>query len=82
MGFMKIWLENDTTVICAQGENRREMPRFIPISNPEGKLFSCENKAAGWHHKTKEREFLRILYGDYKASKSRPLRAKSAKSMI
>ena len=60
--FIKFWLANDRTVICAQGENKAEIPAFIPIEHDDGRLFSCAGKLAGWHHRRAERDVLKKLY--------------------
>jgi hypothetical protein len=60
--FIAIWLDNDQTVICSRGENKPQLPDFIPIENDDGALFSCYGKLAGWHHGKREMEFLKDLF--------------------
>jgi len=60
--FFETWLTNDRTILCAKGENRRAIPKYIPIENEDGTLFSCHGKLAGWHHRKREREFLKELF--------------------
>lgn len=62
--FFDTWLANDTTVLCARGENRGAIPKYIPIDNEQGTLFSCHGKLAGWHHRKTEQDFLRALHRD------------------
>lgn len=69
MDFMRIWITNDVTVICAKGENKAELPPYIPISNDEGLLFGCDRKLAGWYYRKKERNLLMSLHQDYQAEK-------------
>jgi hypothetical protein len=60
--FLETWLANDRTILCAKGENKRAIPKYIPIENEAGTLFSCHGKLAGWHHRKSEREFLKELF--------------------
>lgn len=59
--FFEQWLRSDETVLCARGENRRELPTFIPFSNKEN-LFNCQDMTVGFRHGEKEIEFLENLY--------------------
>ena len=72
---MKFLISKDETVPCATGENEIMLPSYLPISNPEGKLFSCESKLAEWHLKKQERDCLKGLYEDYDKGKVVPLRS-------
>jgi hypothetical protein len=63
--FLSRWILNDKTVICAKGENRIIVPRYISFQNDDGQLFSCANVLAGWRHTEKEREFLKNLHHRY-----------------
>jgi len=56
------WLANDHTILCAKGENKPAIPKYIAIENEDGTLFSCHGKLAGWHHRKREREFLKELF--------------------
>lgn len=60
--FLNTWLQNDTTVFCASGENKASMPNYIEFENADGELFSCHRKLAGWHHRRREQDFLRTLF--------------------
>jgi hypothetical protein len=60
--FLETWLANDRTILCAKGENKRAIPKYIPIENEDGTLFSCHGKLAGWYHRKREREFLKELF--------------------
>lgn len=60
--FFETWLAHDCTILCAKGENKRAIPKYIPIENEDGTLFSCLGKLAGWHHGKREREFLKDLF--------------------
>ena len=60
--FLKIWLQNDKTVLCALGENKTSLPDFIPFENADGELFSCHRVLAGWRHHRREQEFLKNLF--------------------
>ena len=71
-GFMKFWIGKDETILCAIGENKISLPSYLPISNPEGSFFSSEGKLAGWHHRRRERDFLRGLYEDYRKGNAVP----------
>jgi hypothetical protein len=62
--FLDIWLTNDRTILCARGENRLAIPKYIPIENDDGTLFSCHGKLAGWHHRKRERGFLKQLFDE------------------
>jgi hypothetical protein len=63
--FMEIWIDNDQTVICSRGENKAQLPEYIPIDNDDGALFSCYGKLAGWHHGKREIEFLKLLFDQH-----------------
>ncbi len=63
--FMEFWFENDKTILCAQGENKNNIPPFCRIENHNGALFSCKGKLAGWHHRKTERDFLSSLHEKY-----------------
>lgn len=60
--FLNEWLQNDKTVLCAQGENTTFLPTYIEFENANGELFSCHGKLAGWRHGQRERDFLRALF--------------------
>jgi hypothetical protein len=70
--FIRTWLNNDQTVICARGENKQTLPKYIPIENDDGTLFSCAGKLAGWHHGKKEIEFLKNLFKMHLANSNSP----------
>jgi hypothetical protein len=59
--FFETWLAADRTILCAKGENKHSPPECIPVENEDGTLFSCK-RVVGWHHRNKEREFLRKLF--------------------
>lgn len=58
--FIRYWLENDRTVLCARGENRETVPPHIAIHNPFGELFRSK-KVAGFHVRAAERQVLQHL---------------------
>jgi hypothetical protein len=60
--FFEIWVANDPTILCARGENKHGLPKYIPFDNDDGTLFSCDRKLAGWHHRKRERDFLKELF--------------------
>lgn len=60
--FIATWIDNDRTVICSRGENKTQLPEYIPIGNDDGTLFSCAGILAGWRHSKKEIEFLKTLF--------------------
>ncbi len=72
--FMEFWIKRDQTVFCIKSENRQTIPDYLPISNENGKLFSCDGVLAGWHHKKAEREFLEGFSGDFRNKKIKPIR--------
>ena len=76
------WLANDLTVLCSKGENRKTIPKYIPIDNELGTLFSCHGKLAGWHHRTAERDFLLALHHDNGKSLQRGMASKSSGAMV
>jgi hypothetical protein len=76
--FFDTWLANDATVLCAKGENRATIPKYIPIDNELGALFSGHRKLAGWHHRKAEQDFLRALHQDH--TKSNQKRAEPERS--
>jgi hypothetical protein len=80
--FFDSWLANDSTILCARGENRETIPKYISIDNKQGTLFSCHGKLAGWHHRKVERDFLRALYDSHSKSRQRPLKLKEGRSVI
>jgi hypothetical protein len=73
--FMEFWISRDNTVICAPGENKKMIASWLPIPNEEGKLFSCEKKIAGWHHRKPEIQFLQGFYNDFKDGKIKSISA-------
>lgn len=58
--FIEFWFAHDRTVLCARGENKAIVPKFIAIENHDGSLFSSTRIA--WRHGKKEREVLEALY--------------------
>jgi hypothetical protein len=58
--FIEYWLENDRTVLCADGENKAIVPHYIEIESNGGSLFS--SNFVGWRHGKKERDLLRSLF--------------------
>ena len=80
--FFATWLANDCTVLCAKGENRKTLPKYIPIDNEEGTLFSCHGKLAGWHHRKTEQDFLRALHHDHGKSRQRRAEPKESSAMV
>lgn len=38
--FFEIWLANDRTILCARGENKVAIPKYIPIENDDGLSIS------------------------------------------
>ena len=58
--FIEYWLANDSTVLCAVGENKAIVPRFIEIENHDGLLFS--SNLVGWRHGKTERDLPRSLF--------------------
>ena len=65
--FIEFWVSNDSTVMCARGENKYSVPPHLLIVNDQGELFSCKGKLAGWHHKRAERKYLKDLYDGFKS---------------
>ena len=55
-----VWLQNDKVVLCGPGENKAQVPDYIPFANDDG-LFHCTVFA--WQHKQPEQELLRSLHG-------------------
>jgi len=62
--FIEYWFAHDRTVLCARGENRAVVPKFIAIENHDGSLFSSTRIA--WRHGKKERELLEVLYNRFR----------------
>jgi len=58
--FLNVWMQNDRTVLCAQGENKATIPTFIEFENANGELFSSHGM--GWRHGRRERDFLKALF--------------------
>lgn len=58
--FIEYWFAHDRTVLCARGENKAIVPRFIAIENNDGSLFPSTRIA--WRHGKKECELLQTLY--------------------
>jgi hypothetical protein len=58
--FIKYWFAHDRTILCARGENKAIVPKFIAIENHDGSLFRSTRIA--WRHGKKERELLKALY--------------------
>lgn len=58
--FIEYWFAHDRTVLCARGENKAIVPKFIAIENHDGSLFPSTRIA--WRHGRKERELLQTLY--------------------
>ncbi|GMO57981.1 hypothetical protein BwSG20_09990 [Bradyrhizobium ottawaense] len=58
--FIEYWFAHDRTVLCARGENKAVIPKYIEIENHDGSLFSSTRIA--WRHGKKEREVLEALY--------------------
>ena len=56
---VSIWIENDRTVLCAKGQNRKMVPNFIEFNIGSEILFP--NAQVGWRHTKREREFLREI---------------------
>lgn len=54
--FFRTYLENDKTILCARGENRRNIPNVIHIENPNADLFPSAR--IGWRHGEAEINFL------------------------
>ncbi len=75
--FMEFFIERDETVFCKKSENKQTTPDYLPISNEDGKLFSCDGVLAGWRHKIREREFLEEVYEDFLTEKIKPIRQPS-----
>lgn len=57
--FMKKWLESDTTVLCAKGENRKMLPKHFKFPRSSAALFT--SNTVGWRHGKKEIEFLQRM---------------------
>jgi len=55
--FVKFWLNNDKTVLCAKGENKFEAPVYIEFDNTDYNFFQSGN--VGWKHSKKEIDFLK-----------------------
>ena len=43
--FLNVWIQNDRTVLCGQGENKVSIPTFIEFENANGELFYL----ISWH---------------------------------
>lgn len=63
-----LYLERDQTILCAKGENKRELPAYIDINNPEAELFS--SKKIGWRHGPREIDFLGQLQQQHLAGQT------------
>jgi len=59
--FFEIWLANDKTVLCAKGENKKNLPPFIQFENKEN-LFNCKDMLVGHRHQQQEIKFLKNIY--------------------
>jgi hypothetical protein len=71
--FMEFWINRDKTVFCLKSENKKIIPDYLPISNEDGNLFSCDGVLAGWRQKKPEQEFLRGFYDDFLEGKIKPI---------
>jgi hypothetical protein len=60
--FLKTWIENDKTVLCARGENRAVLPSYIKFPTTDVSLFL--NGGVAWRHGRAERDFLSRLATD------------------
>jgi hypothetical protein len=58
--FLKIWLENDKTVLCVRGENKTPVPPWVDIENPDGELFQSTH--VGYRHGPREQAHLIKLH--------------------
>jgi hypothetical protein len=56
--FWNIWLQCNKTILCAEGENKKIVPEYIRIDNPDCGLFPS-NKKVGWRHGPLEQDCLR-----------------------
>lgn len=63
--FIGYWFAHDRTVLCARGENKAIVPKFIAIENRDGALFPSTRIA--WRHGTNERKLLQTLYERFSA---------------
>lgn len=57
--FFSVWIAGDETVFCASGQNKKEIPDFIPF--PEEARFLFRTNRVAWHHGREERAFLEEL---------------------
>ena len=54
--FARIWIENDKTVLCVNGENTDPLSDYILFEDTEHGLFP--SKQIGWRHGKMEKEYL------------------------
>jgi hypothetical protein len=55
------WLKADRTVIVGPGENKKNVPEYLPIDNPDCRLFTCSDGVGFDYHPAVEGAFLAAL---------------------
>jgi hypothetical protein len=60
-------------VLVAPGENKKQVPNYIPIENEDGSLFTSA-PLVGWRHGKRKREFLKSLKPSLSHSREREAR--------
>ena len=63
--FSRVWIENDKTVLCSKGENKKIVPNYIKIDNSDYNLF--QSTFVSWRHSNVEEKYLEYLYKQMKS---------------
>jgi hypothetical protein len=58
---VEYWKHHDRTVLCAKGENKKQVPSYIPIPNDDENEF-FPTLFVAWSHGPRERDCLQQLH--------------------